>query len=41
MKKTIWKYSTLNNGFEERFTIQMPKGSEILCVQKDEKTIPT
>ena len=38
MKKTIWKFSTLpNNRFEEKFTLNMPKGAEILTVQTDQK----
>lgn len=37
--KEIWKYETIvNNEFKEEFNIKMPKNSEILCVQTDEKT---
>lgn len=32
--KTIWKFPT---EFERKFTIRMPKGAEILCIQRDEK----
>lgn len=35
MNQTIWKFKI---SFEETFTIEMPKDSEILCVQRDEKT---
>jgi hypothetical protein len=36
--KTIWKYSTLpDNEFQEKFTLKMPKGAEILTVQIDQK----
>ena len=35
--KTIWKFSTIENGFDEKFSIHMPKGAEILTVQTDEK----
>ena len=35
MNQTIWKFET---PFEEKFVIEMPKGSEILCIQRDEKT---
>ena len=36
--KTIYKYSTLPNGkFRESFTLNMPKGAEILTVQIDQK----
>ena len=39
MKQSIWKFSTLVGGnFNGIISIQMPKGSEILCVQRDEKT---
>lgn len=39
MKQTIWKFSTLNGiEFLEIFKIEMPKDSEILCVQIDQKT---
>ncbi len=37
MNKKIWKFSTIENGFQQRFTIKMPKGAEILTVQRDEK----
>jgi len=37
MNKTIYKYSTIENGFQERFKISMPKGAEILCIQIDKK----
>lgn len=33
--KTIYKYET---PFEPKFTIKLPKGAEILCVQQDQKT---
>jgi hypothetical protein len=35
--KVIWKFSTIDNGFDEKFSIYMPKGAEILTVQTDEK----
>ena len=36
--KTIYKYSTLpDDEFRERFTLNMPKGAEILTVQVDQK----
>lgn len=35
MNQTIWKFET---PFEEKFTLEMPKGSEILSIQRDEKT---
>ena len=37
--RTIWKFSTLgeNVEFKGKFEIVMPKGAEILCVQRDEK----
>ncbi len=35
--KVIWKFSTIDNGFDENFSIYMPKGAEILTVQTDEK----
>jgi hypothetical protein len=36
--KTIWKFSTLPGGdFKEKFTLQMPKGAEILTIQTDQK----
>jgi hypothetical protein len=37
MNKTIWKYSTVEHGFRTNFGIFMPKGAEILTVQRDEK----
>jgi len=37
MNKTIWKYSTIENGFDKNFSIIMPKGAEILTIQTDEK----
>jgi hypothetical protein len=37
MKKTIWKFSTVEDGFKESFTIKMPKGAEILSIQTDQK----
>ena len=37
MKKTIWKFSTVEDGFKESFTIKMPKGAEILTIQTDQK----
>jgi len=33
--KTIWKFET---PFEDKFTIEMPTESEILCVQEDQKS---
>jgi hypothetical protein len=37
--KKIFKYSTLVDGdFKKSFSIQMPKGSQILSVQIDQKT---
>lgn len=36
MEQTIWKFET---PFEDKFTIQMPTSSEILCVQQDKKTM--
>lgn len=33
--KTIWKFET---PFEDKFTIEMPTESEILCVQQDQKS---
>jgi hypothetical protein len=36
--KKIFKFSTLvDGGFQKSFSIQMPKGSEILSVQIDQK----
>jgi len=35
MRQTIWKFET---PFEGKFSIEMPKESEILCVQTDKKT---
>jgi hypothetical protein len=35
MKETIWKFEA---PFENKFTIKMPVGGQILCVQLDEKT---
>ena len=35
MNQTIWKFET---PFEEIFTLEMPKGAEILSVHRDEKT---
>ena len=35
MNQTIWKFET---PFEEKFEIEMPKGAEILSIQRDEKT---
>jgi hypothetical protein len=37
MNRTIWKYSTIEYGFAKSFTILMPKGAEILTIQRDEK----
>jgi hypothetical protein len=37
MNRTIWKYSTIEYGFDKNFTIIMPKGAEILTIQRDEK----
>jgi hypothetical protein len=40
--KQIWKFSTIENGFQGKFNIDMPKGAEILNVQIDQKNnIPT
>ena len=36
MKQAIWKFET---SFESKFSLQMPKGSEILSVQQDQKTM--
>lgn len=36
MKQEIWKFET---PFEYNFSIVMPKGSEILSVQQDQKTM--
>ena len=36
MKQAIWKFET---SFESKFALQMPKGSEILSVQQDQKTM--
>jgi len=43
MTRTIWKFSTLpDNSFKEVFTLRMPKGSEILTLQSDQKNnVPT
>lgn len=35
--KTIWKFSTIKDGFVDKFEIMMPKGAEILTVQQDQK----
>lgn len=35
MNQTIWKFET---PFEDNFKIEMPKGTEILTIQSDEKT---
>lgn len=35
--KTILKFSTVTDGFKDKFTITMPKGAEILTVQIDQK----
>ena len=37
MEKAIWKFSTIENGFQGKFEINMPQGSEILTVQTDQK----
>ncbi len=37
MSKTIWKYSTIEYGFDKKFSIVMPFGAEILTIQTDEK----
>lgn len=38
MSKVIWKYDTLVGGtFKESFTLEMPKGAEIVTVQIDQK----
>ena len=37
MKKTIWKFSTIEHGFNNKFSIFMPKGALILTLQTDEK----
>ena len=36
MKQAVWKFET---PFEDKFSLQMPKGSEILSVQQDQKTM--
>lgn len=38
MNKTIYKYNTVEKGFTQKFTIQMPKGAELLSIQIDGKT---
>lgn len=40
MHQEIWKFPTVTNedGFRTFFSIEMPKGAQILCVQSDEKT---
>ena len=35
--KTIWKFSTVEHGFKDKFGLFMPKGAEILTVQTDGK----
>lgn len=35
MNQTIWKFET---PFESKFSLQLPKGAEILSVQQDQKT---
>ena len=35
--KTIWKFSTVEHGFSDKFGLFMPKGAEILTVQTDGK----
>jgi hypothetical protein len=35
--KAIWKFSTIEQGFADNFSIFMPKGAEILTIQTDEK----
>ena len=37
MTNQIWKFSTVENGFKEKFTIEMPIGAQILTVQRSEK----
>jgi hypothetical protein len=38
MNKTIWKFSTLVEGtFLGKFSLQMPKGAQILSLQVDQK----
>ncbi len=35
--KAIWKFSTIEQGFADSFSIFMPKGADILTIQTDEK----
>jgi len=35
--KMIWKFSTIEQGFDGKFSLLMPKGAEILTLQTDEK----
>jgi hypothetical protein len=37
MNRTIWKFSTIEYGFSDKFSIIMPIGAEILTIQRDEK----
>jgi hypothetical protein len=37
MNKRIFKYSLVKYGFEKSTTLHIPKGGEVLTVQRDEK----